>query len=86
MKCPKCNSEQLHVVDRRIRNGLIVRRRQCLDCLHRFNTVEITMDEYDNVLAVMEQKRQLVEHAQVFSEIVQGIVDTIPDRKFLKRL
>jgi transcriptional regulator NrdR family protein len=57
----------------------------CQECLHRFNTVEITMDEYDHVLAIGEQKQQLMERARVFSEIVQGIVDIIPDRKPVKK-
>jgi transcriptional regulator NrdR family protein len=84
MNCPECGSDRLQVADKRIRNGLIQRRRKCLACDHRFNTVEITMDLYEAVVAVAYQKQWLVEQAQKFSECVQYIMDTIPDKILVK--
>lgn len=84
MKCPECGSENLRVIDKRIRNGLPQRRRECADCQHRFNTVEITMDQYEAVVAVMTQKQWLVEQTQRFAEAVQYIMDSIPDRNLMK--
>ena len=37
--CSKC-SERTHVYDSRPWNGQILRRRECLFCRHRFNTLE----------------------------------------------
>ena len=79
MKCPKCGSDKLHVLDRRIKQGLIQRKRECLNCDHRFNTVEITQAKWDDVVAVWNIKHDLMRYAQIFSHIVQNIVDGIPD-------
>ena len=38
--CPKCNSEEHKVVDKRAGWNKIKRRRECLKCGHRFNTWE----------------------------------------------
>lgn len=46
MNCPNCNSNHLIVADSRNKEFGIQRRRECLDCGVRFNTVEINMDEY----------------------------------------
>lgn len=40
MKCPKCQSEELSVVDSRGDDGSIRRRRECQDCSYRFTTFE----------------------------------------------
>lgn len=42
MKCPKCGFEEDKVVDSRVgREGASVRRRrECLECTHRFTTLE----------------------------------------------
>lgn len=40
MKCPKCNSEKLSVVDSRGDGEAIRRRRECQDCSLRFSTYE----------------------------------------------
>ena len=47
MKCPKCNSESLYVIDvLPAIDTKIFRRRRCGVCDFRFNTVETTEDEY----------------------------------------
>ena len=41
MNCPKCQSSQLTVIDSRAYMQLVKRRRKCLNCGFRFNTLEI---------------------------------------------
>ena len=79
MRCDKCGSDKFHVIDRRVRNGRIQRRRECKECGNRFNTVEIMMGEYNIFRSVLDQKYKLQEHAKVFSDIVQDIADSIPE-------
>lgn len=50
MRCPKCKSYGVAVVDSRRDDHMVTRRRKCLDCDHRFNSVEITQMEYDVLL------------------------------------
>lgn len=47
MRCPKCTSIEDKVIDSRIvRDGLTIRRRrECLECGHRFSTTETTVRE-----------------------------------------
>ncbi len=42
MKCPRCNHHEDRVIDSRIsKEGISVRRRrECINCLHRFTTIE----------------------------------------------
>lgn len=46
MTCPVCNGDT-KVVDTRCHDDSVYRRRMCLECGHRFNTVEIDQDYYD---------------------------------------
>lgn len=46
MNCPKCGSDQCFVVDVRSQDGYVKRRRECMFCSERFNTVEIKEEEY----------------------------------------
>ena len=39
--CPDCGSKNQHTIDSRIVGGQRIRRRQCLDCLCKWNTIEI---------------------------------------------
>lgn len=47
MQCPRCSSHKSKVVDSRTSkdNRTIKRRRECLDCGHRFTTIEAVMGE-----------------------------------------
>lgn len=40
MQCPHCGYEDSKVTDSRTVNGIVRRRRQCLDCAFRFTTFE----------------------------------------------
>ncbi len=50
MNCPKCQSNQLVVVDTRDKPYGIQRRRECLVCGHRFNTAEVNLDDYNGTV------------------------------------
>lgn len=75
MKCPKCGSSALAIVDSRQSNETIRRRRKCLKCGHRFSTFEISFEEYYG-LKIIET---LLEDVLVF---VEGIMKK---RKELKK-
>lgn len=49
--CPKCQSPRLLVCDSRSwkNNDYFSRRRKCKECGHRFSTVEIDKDEYEEL-------------------------------------
>ena len=49
MNCPKCGCDDCIVVDVRPKDGNSKRRRECIGCGERFNTVEIHMEEYENL-------------------------------------
>ena len=40
MLCPKCLHKETKVIDKRDAEGIIRRRRECLKCANRFNTIE----------------------------------------------
>jgi transcriptional repressor NrdR len=58
MRCPKCTSIEDKVIDSRIvRDGVnIRRRRECLECGHRFTTTETTVRE--DLIVVKRDGRQ----------------------------
>lgn len=49
MLCPKCKSDNLKIVESRPHGDTTRRRRLCLDCDARFNTLEVIDYEYDNL-------------------------------------
>lgn len=48
MACPVCG-ERTEVVDSRSDGESVTRRRKCLECFYRFNTVEIDEDLYKKI-------------------------------------
>jgi transcriptional regulator NrdR family protein len=47
MNCPKCQSQQTIVYNSRPKDSTTWRRRKCLDCKHRWTTIEVTEDVFD---------------------------------------
>ena len=54
MFCPKCKTGQMDIVDSRRDDKLVRRRRRCPDCGHRITTVEISKDEYKQLLEFVD--------------------------------
>ena len=50
MNCPLCGGES-RVVDTRVEQGIVKRRRICSWCEKRFSTVEIEKAKYEGMLA-----------------------------------
>lgn len=80
MKCPKCGSDQLGCIDSRKNNGAVRRRRVCQDCHYRFSTMEISVDEFN---AMMAKEKLLMAYlhqaAQVSAEIAAINQSICPD-------
>lgn len=57
MVCPKCGSDQLTVVDTRRKEGTVWRRRGCISCGNRFNTVEIGEERMKALKKAEKQRR-----------------------------
>lgn len=55
MICLKCSKES-KVIDSRIENGLIKRRRECLECKHRWNTYELHSDLCSSLVKKQNKK------------------------------
>ena len=56
MRCVKCQSENVRIIDSRMSDGNSIRRRRwCEDCGERFSTIEIRVDTY-NGLKVKETR------------------------------
>lgn len=67
MNCPKCRSET-RVVDSRMNEDSIRRRRECRECGHRFSTMEVDVNYY---ATTMERKEKAFREAffDGFSEL-----------------
>lgn len=57
MTCPFCNG-RTHVIDSRHTEDSKFRRRECLDCKHRFSTYEIDADYYETLKPIDKKKVQ----------------------------
>lgn len=49
MKCPRCDSNNVFILDSRKYGDTTKRRRECQDCKVRFNTLEIVELEYKDL-------------------------------------
>ena len=66
MICPKCKKDHPSVVDSRKHEDCVQRRRRCPECGFRFNTVEITQDQY---LKMAQHTNFLAKIAGSFNEL-----------------
>lgn len=50
-QCRRCGSLQTEVIDRRYRKKVdrVIRRRKCLECGYKWNTVEVYADEWERL-------------------------------------
>ena len=70
MKCPFCDSTETKVVDSRAaqKNNAIRRRRECLDCGHRFTTYEYVV-EYPLTLIKNDGRREEYDRQKLLSSL-----------------
>lgn len=46
--CPKCKSDS-YIYDSRIKDGMVIRRRICQKCKHKWMTIEINYWDYEKL-------------------------------------
>jgi len=70
MKCPFCDSNDTKVVDSRSaqKNNAIRRRRECLDCGHRFTTYEYVV-EYPLTIIKNDGRREEYDRRKLFNSL-----------------
>ena len=64
MTCPYCGCSDTRIVDSRKREDSVFRRRKCIECGKRFNTIEIDYDLYNyrmDAISLHEKKRRSYE-------------------------
>ena len=81
MNCPKCYGET-HVVDSRPNEDSVRRRRECVECKHRFSTVEIDADYYEALKPIDKNavKKALLDGYEMITEKVYSALG-IKERK-----
>ena len=60
MTCPLCGGKT-HITDSRSDGETVRRRRECLECKHRFTTKEIDIDMLDKLLKTAEKTRDYIQ-------------------------
>lgn len=58
--CPKCGAEQIYQTDTR-NYGYKRRRKMCRDCGYKFSTVEVEIEEYNELVGKIESIKKLIE-------------------------
>lgn len=61
MTCPVCGGKT-HIVDSRSDGETVRRRRECLECKHRFTTKEIDVNLLDKLLKTAEKTRDVIQN------------------------
>jgi transcriptional regulator NrdR family protein len=57
MTCPVCGGDT-HILDSRPSEDSTKRRRECLECMYRFSTVEIDVDYYARLIKKGKAKNE----------------------------
>lgn len=60
MSCPKCGSDDDTVVDSRKQDYTVMRRRRCNRCKTRWQTFEVTAEDYDLLMAMKSSSMNAV--------------------------
>lgn len=74
MRCPKCGCEEIKVVDTRAGKNKtsIRRRRECLDCNHRFSTIEEIQKE-DLVVIKRDGRREEFDRMKLLKGLTKAL-------------
>ncbi|MFV0556905.1 MAG: transcriptional regulator NrdR [Lactovum sp.] len=75
MKCPRCQSEDLKVLDTRAGDNSVRRRRKCLSCAYRFTTYE-RIEEPALLVIKKDQTRDIFDR----EKIIHGIIRSAQNR------
>lgn len=57
LQCPECNSENTKVYSTRQRADRVIRYRRCLDCDHKFSTVEQIPSKWSHEATIKQIKK-----------------------------
>lgn len=72
--CPMCGSEQTFVVDSRCKTYLY-RRRRCDKCDYHYSTLEICVDEYNDILGEndipVEEMHEVIKRERIRRKLTQ---------------
>ena len=70
MRCPKCSSTETKVLETRTGKGAasIRRRRQCIECEHRFSTIEEILRE-DAMVVKRDGRRESFDRGKIIAGI-----------------
>lgn len=63
MNCPKCGGDT-SVIDSKLKPDNVRRRRKCLSCNERFNTMEIDMDYYKTLMLIDKDRQAVVDSCE----------------------
>ncbi len=86
MRCPTCGEDDDKVVDSRsIKNGSgIRRRRQCLQCQHRFTTYEYLLPQYQVIKR--SGAKELFDEEKIVSGITAACKNRPVDESVIKQM
>lgn len=80
MNCPRCKSENTKCVDSRPSNTAVHRRKKCMDCNYRWNTMEITVDRHKELLKAEAYLEDLLNYASDLKQTMKGSGDVDNER------
>ena len=69
MKCPSCGSYNVIVKDSRTCPESVYRRRMCVDCEHRFSTIEIEKVEHEMLVNLANKAKRLRKVIEVLEKV-----------------
>lgn len=68
MKCPECGSEKISIDRSTSKDDNIIRRRLCANCGHRWNTVEIDLDQWNSVKSSFGKMKYVISQLEALVE------------------
>ena len=76
MQCPKCGHDT-KVIDSQREPTKVKRRRKCLKCDERFNTVEVSGDDFEAWSRNAERRMATMITKEVLKRVTEHIMDTM---------
>lgn len=87
MRCPKCDSEDIKVLDTRPgkNESSIRRRRQCINCTHKFSTVEEILRE-DLIVIKRDGSHEEFDRSKLLRGILKATEKRPINARFIENL